>query len=239
MHKIAFIALVFAAAGCAQQLSLIESRVEFRVESRVEQAFGRYLASVQEPNPFTEPGPMEVEIEASLPRLSKQGSMQLVREKGSFEHSQYRVVQFDGDATVKQQVIVRYLNAEQQAGAIPYPTVAITPANYKFKYVASSKTNGAVVYIFQIVPKKKRAGLIQGQIWIDSATGIAVHQAGRFVKQPSIFIRQMQITRDTTLQDGLPYIRVTHVAIDARLVGPAELTITERPLASPNAIAGQ
>ena len=32
-----------------------------------------------------------------------------------------------------------------------------------------------------------------------------------------------------SLRDGLPYTRVTHVAIDTRLVGRAELTITERP----------
>jgi len=90
------------------------------------------------------------------------------------------------------------------------------------------ETGGAAAYAFQISPKKKRVGLIQGQIWIDSATGIAVHQAGRFVKQPSVFIRRIEVKRDMNLRDGVPYTRVTHVAIDTRLVGRAELTITER-----------
>jgi hypothetical protein len=84
--------------------------------------------------------------------------------------------------------------------------------------------------VFQISPRKKRAGLIEGQIWIDSATGIVVHQAGRFVKRPSIFIRQVRIERDTSLCDGVPHTRLTHVEVDTRLVGRAELTITERPL---------
>jgi hypothetical protein len=77
------------------------------------------------------------------------------------------------------------------------------------------------------VPKKKRTGLIRGQLWIDSATGIAVRQEGRLVKRPSVFIRKIEVTRDTNLRDELPYTRVTHVSIETRLVGRAELTITE------------
>jgi hypothetical protein len=131
---------------------------------------------------------------------------------------------------VKQQVIARYLAAEEEAEELPYSSVAVTPANYKFRYAGSLETSGTPVYIFQIAPKKKRVGLIRGQIWIDSATGVPVHQSGRFVKRPSVFLRQIDVTRDTNLRDGLPYTRVTHVAIDTHLVGHAELTITERPL---------
>jgi hypothetical protein len=193
-------------------------------------AFGRYLASIQQRNPFTESGPIHLEIEASLPRLAKQGSMQAVRQTGASERSEYSAIKFDGDSTVKQQVIARYLAAEEQTEGLPYSSVAVTPANYKFRYVGSVETNGTAVYIFQIAPKQKRAGLIRGQIWIDSATGIAVRQAGRFVKRPSVFIRGIEVTRDTNMRDGLPYTRVTHVAVDTRLVGRAELTITEGPV---------
>jgi hypothetical protein len=166
--------------------------------------------------------------------------MLAVRQTGASERSEYSAISFDGDSTVKRQVIARYLDAEKQAEALPYSTVAVTPANYKFRYLGSVEyssvenssvaNKGTTVCIFQIVPKKKRAGLIRGQIWIDSGTGIAVHQAGRFVKRPSVFIRKIQVTRDTNLREGLPYARVTHVAIETRLVGSAELTITERPL---------
>jgi hypothetical protein len=107
--------------------------------------------------------------------------------------------------------------------------VAVTPTNYKFRYIGSVANNGAAVCLFQIVPRKKRTGLIRGQIWIDSATGIAVRQEGRFVKRPSVFIRKIEVTRDTNLRDGLPYARITHISIESRLVGRAELTISERP----------
>jgi hypothetical protein len=105
--------------------------------------------------------------------------------------------------------------------------------------MGSMETNGNTVYLFQIEPKKKRVGLIRGQIWIDSASGVVVHKTGRFVKRPSIFIRQIEIARDTNLRDGLPYSRVTHVAIDTRLAGRAELTIRERPLPAAVSEAGQ
>jgi hypothetical protein len=234
VSPVVLLALLFARPGYGQQSSLVaQSPQPLPARLTVEGsalAFGRYLASVQESDPFTQSGPVGVEIEASLPSLAEHGSMLAVRQTGLSEHGEYSEIRLDGDSTVRQQVIARYLDAERQAEALPHSTIAVTPANYKFRYVGSAEINGAKAYIFQISPKKKRAGLIQGQIWIDSATGIAVHQAGRFVKQPSVFIRRIEVARDTNLREGLPSTRVTHVAIDTRLAGRAELTITERLL---------
>jgi len=239
------LAVMFAGSGYGQQLSFIVQPPLLSAGnptvggSAPALAFGRYLASLQERNPFTESGPVEVEIEASLPALAKQGSMRAVRQIGDSERSEYSDIDFQGDSTVKHEVIGRYLTAQQQAEDLPYSSVAVTPANYKFRYAGSVETNGTVAYVFQITPKKKRPGLIQGQIWIDSATGIAVHQTGRFVKRPSVFIRRIEVARDTKLRDGLPSTRVTHVAVSTRLVGRAELTITERPLQTADRQAAQ
>jgi hypothetical protein len=237
------LALLFAASGYGQQSSLVAqspqlSPARVTVDGSAV-AFGRYLSSIQEHDPFTESGPISVEIEASLPRLAEHGSMLAVRQTGTLERSRYKVIRLDGDSTVEQQVIARYLDAKEQAAGLPYSSVAVTPANYKFRYMGSMETNGAVVYVFQISPKKKRTGLMQGQIWIDSATGIAVHQAGRFVKRPSVFIRQIEVTRDTSLRNGRPFTRVTHIAADTRLVGRADLTIMERPLETAGGEAAQ
>jgi hypothetical protein len=240
------LALLFAATGYGQQSSLAEQSKQLNAarlvvdESVPALDFGRYFGSLQERNPFTEAGPADLEIEASLPGLAEKGSMLAVRQTGASERSEYSFIRLDGDSTVKQQVIARYLTAQEQAEALPYPSVAVTPANYKFRHVGSLETNGTTVYVFQIAPKKKRAGLIRGRIWIDSETGIAVHQVGRFVKRPSVFIRRTEVARDTNLRDGLPYTRITHVAIETRLVGRAELTITEGPLqAADSQVAGQ
>jgi hypothetical protein len=229
------VALLFAGASYGQESSLVAQTPEVGEarltvdESASALAFGKYIASLRERNPFTESGPINMEVEASLPGLAKHGKMLMVRETGASERTEYSAIRFDGDSTIKQQVIARYLDAEDQAEALPYSTVAVTPANYRFRYLGSVENNETTVFVFQIVPKKKRTGLIRGQIWIDSATGIVVHQEGRLVKRPSVFIRTIEVRRDTNLRDGFPYSRVTHVAIETRLAVSAELTITERP----------
>jgi hypothetical protein len=193
-------------------------------------AFGRYLASIQERNPFTEAGPICMGVDASIPGLAKQGNLIAIRQTGDSELYEYTVKKLDGDSLVKHQVIARYLAAEKEAEEIPYSSVVVTPSNYKFHYLGSLTIDGTSAYVFQISPRKKREGLIRGELWIDSTTGFAVHQAGRFVKRPSVFIRQIDVTRDTNLLNGVPWIRVTRLAIRTRLVGRVELTITERPV---------
>jgi len=173
-----------------------------------------------------------IEIEASLPKLGKQGRLRAIRRLLPLGKVDYHVVELEGDSTVKQQVIARYLSAEAQAAARPSSSVAITPANYKFRYAGSVNVAGALSYVFQIAPRKKREGLIRGELWIDAESGIALRQAGRLVRSPSIFLRRVEITRQTDMQDGVPSARITHLNIDARLIGRAELTITERPYAT-------
>jgi hypothetical protein len=190
-------------------------------------ALALYLASVAQGDPWSAPNGAMLEIDAYLPRLREEGHLRAIRTWAESKTPEYQVINLDGDASVKQQVIERYLSAEQQAAATPASSLAITPANYKFRYVGSN--SGTPVYVFRITPRKKRSGLINGELWIDGATGLLIHEDGYLVKRPSIFIRHFKIVRDVRLEDGAPYIRTTKIEIDARFVGRAELTITESP----------
>jgi hypothetical protein len=190
-------------------------------------ALALYLASAAQGDPWSAPNGAILEIDAYLPRLGEEGHLRAIRAWAENKTPEYQVIHLDGDASVTQQVIARYLNAEQEAAAMPASSFAITPANYKFRYAGSG--GGTPVYAFHITPRKKRSGLINGELWIDGATGVLIHEAGYLVKRPSIFIRHFKIVRDVRLQDGTPYIRTTQIDIDTRLVGRAELTITERP----------
>jgi len=172
-----------------------------------------------------------IDIEASIPRLAKRGHLRAIRRLLPFGGPDYQVLGTEGDRTVRQQVIARYLSAEVEAAALPPASVAITPANYRFQYRGSTADGGTLAYIFEITPRKKRAGLIRGQLWIDAGSGLVLRQAGYLVRSPSIFVRRVNITRDTTPRDGAPYERITRLEIDTRLVGRAELTVTERPYA--------
>lgn len=194
-------------------------------------AFGRwYLASLQERNPFTESGPICMEIDASIPGLAKQGNLLAIRQTGASELSEYTVTKLDGDSFGKAagHRATSPLRSEQKQ-------FRILPSQLRPRTI-NSVTRGTFaddkgwVCVFQIVPRKKREGLVRGEIWIDSATGFAVRQAGRFVKRPSVFIRDLYVTRDVNLLYGVPATRVTHLAIRTVLLGRIELTITERPL---------
>jgi hypothetical protein len=227
----AWLPLFFVLA--ALQVSTVRAADAPMVESSTpaSMAFARYVAGLEQASAWS----LEtVEIDASLPKFEKRGRLRAIRRLLPFGKPEYQVLEMAGDQTVRQQVIIRYLSAEVRAAAIPASSVAITPDNYKFRYRGPVKTGETVAYAFLITPRKKREGLIKGELWLDGETGAAVRQSGHLVKQPSIFVKRVDIARETTLRDGIAEIRVTHLSVDTRLVGRAELTIQERPYAAPD-----
>ena len=102
-------------------------------------AFARYTNGLEQARPWS----MEtIDIDASLPKLAKTGRLRAFRRLMPFGKPEYQVLEIAGDQTVRQQVIVRYLSAEVRAADIPASSVAITPANYKFRYKGAVKTGG-------------------------------------------------------------------------------------------------
>ncbi|PWU07843.1 MAG: hypothetical protein C5B51_08955 [Terriglobia bacterium] len=192
-------------------------------------AFARYIASVHRRDPFTESGPVAVLIEASLPGPGKQSRLLAIRDTNESERSEYKVIDSEGDAAVTQEVITPYLAERKEIEDLPTSSVMMTPANYNFRYMGEAEIDGGSASVFRVVPKKKRRGLIRGELWIDSVTGVAVVQAGYFVKNSSAGIRRLEIVRGTKLQDGSPCSRITRVAVETRRAGRGYLTITEFP----------
>lgn len=191
-------------------------------------AFARYTAGMELEKPWSVE---TVEIDASLPGPERRGRLRAIRRLAAFGKPEYQVLEIGGDRTVKQQVIFRYLSADVRAAAIPPASVAITPVNYKFHYKGTANAGGGLAYVFLISPRKKREGLTKGELWLDAETGAVVRQSGYLVKKPSIFVKRVEIKRETTLRDGSAQERVTHLSVDTRLAGRAELTIHERPYA--------
>ena len=195
-------------------------------------AFARYIESMQDRNPFTESGPTLVAIEASAPGLYKESRMMAIRQTNHSERPEYQVVRMEGDAIVMHEVVANYLKTAERIEDLPFSSVAITPANYKFRYMGEVGSGAASAYVFQIVPRRKCDGLIQGELWIDARNGQEVLLKGRLVKTPPSFAGKIEVIRDTTLLDGSPSIRVTHIILETRQIGRGELTITELPLAA-------
>ena len=106
---------------------------------------------------------MDVDIEASLPKLKKQGKLHALRRISALGRITYEKLRFEGDGTVKNQVIERYLTAEAEAQKEPAPSLAVTPDNYKFNYKGRSRLDGRDVHVFQVTPAQEAPGTVQGR----------------------------------------------------------------------------
>src|SRR5258708_7291681 len=113
---------------------------------------------------------MEVDIEADLPKLRKSGRLHALRRISTLGRITYELLRFEGDRSIKNDVIARYLTAESEALRSEPAAIAVTPANYKFKYNGLIATDAGKVHAFQVTPRKKKAGLYQGEIWLDPQT---------------------------------------------------------------------
>jgi hypothetical protein len=130
---------------------------------------------------------------------------------------------------VAQEVIDRYLGLGGPVGLLPISSVTISPADYKFHLAGQVSTGGSTAHIYDIAPKSNRPGLVDGRVWIDSATGREVMLSGHMTDLVAKGVR-LDFVRDTVLLNGSGYARVTHVSFAIPLLGRAEVTITEVPL---------
>jgi hypothetical protein len=184
----------------------------------------RYVSASQAQQENMRGFSMDVEIDASLPKLKKQGRMQALRYISRLGEITYRAIRFDGDSTVKKDVIARYLAAEMAARE-GGKTMAVTPQNYRFKYKASIEQGGVKVHILSVTPKKKRVGLFKGEIWVDAATYLPVRESGTFVRNPSVFLKKVEFVREYEIRQGLLLPKHIESRIETRLVGRAEVKI--------------
>jgi hypothetical protein len=168
---------------------------------------------------------MEVEIQASLPKLKKHGKLHGLRRISKLGRITYEHLVFEGDGTIKNQVIARYLTAEVEARDEQAPSLAVTPANYKFSYKSKAMVDGRSVYLFAVSPKKKQAGLFKGELWIDAATYLPVLESGYLVKNPSVFLKRVAFVRKFEIRDGISVPRQVASTVDTRIWGTAELEI--------------
>jgi hypothetical protein len=165
-------------------------------------------------------GAVEVEIEGSVPRLDKQARVEAIRRWSEGKRA-YQFLTVEGDSFVRNEMIARYFAMDTDGEPM---AAAITKSNYKFKFVT---TKGPVA-VFQIVPRRKRLGMIAGEMWIDTESGLVTHLEGRMVKSPSVLLRRVDITQEMEIQDGVTKVRETHLEISTRFAGRAELTIREK-----------
>jgi hypothetical protein len=167
---------------------------------------------------------MEVEIDAQLPKLKESGRMKVMRiVKRLGEITYHRLGEFVGDRTVEHEVIERYLSLQTQNS--DNPSIAITPANYKFRLKTRMTEGNSRTYVFELTPKKKAVGLFKGELWIDAATGMPLRESGTLVKSPSIFVKKLAFVNEFKLENGISVPSHIECHVDTRIAGRADLNI--------------
>lgn len=184
----------------------------------------RYLAATERQKTALLGMSTVVDIDAQLPKLKKQGKMSALRMISKVGKITYRMLGFSGDATVKKDVIARYLNAEVQAQGSS-GDLGITPQNYKFKFKGTQQADGRDVYVFHVTPRHKRVGLFKGELWLDPETCMPVREQGRFVKSPSIFFKKVEFVREYAMNGDIAVPRNIESLVVTRIVGPVQLNI--------------
>jgi hypothetical protein len=197
-------------------------------------AFARYIASLEQHDPFTGVGPVGVLIEASLPHFYKDAQLLAIRKMGENERSEYLIVGVEGDGAALDEVTTRYVALQEELENLPLSSIRISPENYNFRLRGEVKTGIGSAYVYDISPRKRRPGLFKGQIWIEAGTGAEVLISGRIADAPAVG-SSVDFVRETKL-DGVGYARVTHLSFAVPLLGRSELVVTERPLCKPDDI---
>jgi hypothetical protein len=183
----------------------------------------RYVTASRTQQTALRGGTMEVDIDADVPKLRKQGKLHAFRNISTVGRITYRMIGFSGDNTVKKEVIARYLSAEMQAQT--GPSLSITPDNYKFKWKGVRQVGGREIYVFHVSPREKKVGLFQGELWLDASTCMPVRESGRFVKNPSIFLKSMDFVRVYEITEGIAVPQRLESRVATRLFGPVVLNI--------------
>lgn len=185
----------------------------------------RYVTAIQGQQLHPKAVSMEVDMDATLPGLKKHGRFHALRFITKVGQIFYNRSRYEGDNTVKKEVIARYLEAEAQAREGYANSIAITPANYKFKFKGFADYGGRPAYVLQVTPFKKRVGLFKGELWIDQQTYLPLREWGELVKNPSVFLKNVYFVRDYYIYDGISIPRRLISEVKTRLVGRAQLTI--------------
>ena len=212
----------------AALLALLAPALGWGHALRPPEALDRYLAQQRNQQPACSESLFAVRIDASLPALKKNASMtgfKRVVRPGQFV---YRGLRFTGDSVVKTQVIVRFL-AHEAKPPQEARDVSVTPQNYIFAFEKESEYDGLAAYVFLLKPRRKRAGLFRGELWLDAETAAPLRIWGDLVKSPSIFIRSFRFVQDyQTVRACSEPLRLLLMA-RTRIAGTAEMTVWLHP----------
>ena len=168
---------------------------------------------------------MVARFAGKLTQLDKVARVEARRHVAADGVVDYDLISRDGDKTIQKELINRFIGTEIDPHRLSGTELAITPENYKFKFKGTREEAGRSVDVFELHPKKKRVGLFKGEVWVDTETGLNVHESGTLVKSPSVFLKDVRFVRDYEIRDGYALPKSTTIFTKTRFWGMAELDV--------------
>ena len=122
---------------------------------------------------------------------SKEGWLEAWTEVSPGRGLTYEIVGEGGHEYIRNKVLRDVLNSEQKLVAQGYPLrAALTAANYTF---ADGGMTEAGMQRVLLTPLRKTSGIVEGSLLIDPADGRLAQIEGRLVKNPSFWLRNVDV----------------------------------------------
>lgn len=168
---------------------------------------------------------MLAHFDGRLRELKKEAQIdarRTITAKGDIE---YDVLTQGGDATVRKQLIARFMSGEVENALKDNSNVAINTLNYRFKYRGSKAVGTQEVQVYELHPRAKAEGLFKGELWLDTQTGLPLKESGKLVKSPSVFLKDVQFSRSYEIREGIAMPVLIQTSTMVRVYGLAELDV--------------
>jgi hypothetical protein len=139
----------------------------------------------------------------------------------------YEITKTDGSAIIVKHVLVKALEAEQDAvqSAANKSQSALTPANYEF--LDQSPAGDRLVRI-NVKPKRSHVMLINGHVVVESDSADLVRVDGELSKRPSLWTRRVHVTREYDRIGGVHVPISMKSTADVLIVGTSSFAMDYR-----------
>ena len=203
-------AVAVAASCCAQALTPAEALDRYLASSTGQRACTDFISAVQ--------------IDASIPKLRKQGRMTGLKRVSGSGQVIYRSLQFTGDRVIRTAVIARFL-ARDAKPAANMEDAPLSRRSYRVTYEKSADYNGVTAYVYHVNPRRKSAGVFRGELWLAADTAAPLRLWGDLVKSPSMLIRGFRFVQDYRMGGTCPQPLRLLLTVRTRIVGTVEVAV--------------
>jgi hypothetical protein len=133
----------------------------------------------------------------------------------------YSITRGSGQA---ENVVRKVLDHETAAANDQSTSGEIIPQNYEFEYLESEPLDGHLCYVLKLKPRRNAKDVLNGKVWIDADSYLIRQVTGSLVKNPSWWVKDVQLTLHYADIDGVWLQDSGQAIAQVRLVGKHTLT---------------